>query len=102
MRLKLEWCVKNAPTGVREAIERVRAERPEVEVRRYACVERCDLCARQPFALVEGTVVTADTAACLAQRLLGAIAAARDHSGPSRLGSNEAPSSAANPPRKGD
>jgi|GEM_PF-2118910 len=83
----LEWCVKNAPTGVRKAIERVRAERPAVAVRKYACVEQCGLCARRPFALVGGTVVAAETPECLAQRLLAAVDAACGGTGHSRLGS---------------
>ncbi|ACV57424.1 YuzB family protein [Alicyclobacillus acidocaldarius] len=85
MNVDLEWCVKNAPTGVREAIERVRAERPGVTVRKYACVEQCGLCARGPFALVGGAVVAAERPECLAQRLLAAIDEATGGIGHSRL-----------------
>ncbi|AEJ42452.1 protein of unknown function DUF1450 [Alicyclobacillus acidocaldarius subsp. acidocaldarius Tc-4-1] len=70
---------------MREAIHRVRAERPGVTVRKYACVEQCGLCARQPFALVGGAVVEAESPECLAQRLLDAVDEAMGGTGQSRL-----------------
>ncbi|WP_206831783.1 DUF1450 domain-containing protein [Alicyclobacillus fructus] len=72
----VEWCAKNAPAGVREAIALVRAARPDAAVRTYACVDQCALCARQPFAIVDGQVVTAPTPERLARDLVAAIDAA--------------------------
>ncbi|WP_062305680.1 DUF1450 domain-containing protein [Alicyclobacillus sendaiensis] len=83
--LELAWCVNNALTGVREAIERVAAERPDLMVKKYACVEQCGLCARQPFALVGGDVVTAESPASLAHRLLAAVREAERQPGPREL-----------------
>ncbi|GEO24566.1 hypothetical protein AAC03nite_03510 [Alicyclobacillus acidoterrestris] len=60
--MRVEWCVHNEKLGVRKTIEEVKhwlqsqeaatANPPVVEFERYACVEDCAQCVRQPFVLV--------------------------------------------------
>ncbi|SIT05578.1 DUF1450 domain-containing protein [Alicyclobacillus vulcanalis] len=71
--MEIEWCVQNASTGAQEALKRLQAVRPDVSVRKYACMEQCALCARRPFAVIGGSVVEAETPEGLADQLLAIL-----------------------------
>ncbi|GLG02131.1 hypothetical protein Alches_21720 [Alicyclobacillus hesperidum subsp. aegles] len=64
----IEWCVKNERFGTRDAVESI-VDKP-VSHRRYACLDLCEICMRQPFAVMDDRVVTADDARTLREMLL--------------------------------
>lgn len=65
--LCIEWCVKNERFGTREAMESI-VDKP-VGHRRYACLDLCEICMRQPFVVIDDHVVTAADARTLREML---------------------------------
>jgi hypothetical protein len=58
--VRVEWCVHNEKFGVRDIVKRLRevddlASQASIplESARFACLEECHLCCRQPFLLIE-------------------------------------------------
>ena len=57
----IEFCVNNARCGTGELIQKLE-QQPHIDVVEYSCVGQCSTCAAQPFALVDGQIVYANTA----------------------------------------
>lgn len=73
----VEWCVRNERYGTRKAIENWHREAAEEggptesdTAQRYTCLDLCDICVRQPFALVDNGLAITQTAEALQARLI--------------------------------
>lgn len=61
MRPMVEFCAGNLGIGS-GAVKKVLEEENEVDVLEYGCLGNCGQCFVQPYALVNGTLIAADTA----------------------------------------
>lgn len=68
----VEYCVSNLAHGTEEMFRRL-AERPDVDVMEYGCLDHCDKCLLFPYALVNGEMVTAETAESLYEKIVETI-----------------------------
>lgn len=68
MRPMVEFCVSNFSLGS-EAVKKILEEENEVDVLEYGCLGNCGQCFVQPYALVDGQLVSGNTP----QELLAAI-----------------------------
>ncbi|PLS18098.1 hypothetical protein CVD28_10525 [Bacillus sp. M6-12] len=57
----IEFCVSNLASGSHEAMEKLEKD-PNLDIIEYGCLSHCGKCARSMFALVNGEVVTGETA----------------------------------------
>lgn len=71
MRL-IEFCVNNMHYGTDEVMRRLE-ERPDAETLEYGCLSFCDQCAMEPYALVDGEVVRAETADELYEKIVNML-----------------------------
>lgn len=70
MRPMVEFCASNLGIGS-EVVKKALEEENEVDVLEYGCLGNCGQCFVQPYALVNGTLIAADTG----EELLTAIRA---------------------------
>lgn len=56
--MKVRFCGNNK--GVKKVVMRLREEFPELDIKRKDCMKKCGVCKREPFALVDGLLVTAE------------------------------------------
>jgi uncharacterized protein YuzB (UPF0349 family) len=68
----VEFCVNNLSDEVLEVKKKLE-EDPSIDVIEYGCLGNCGLCAQKPYALVNGEIVTADTADELLKKIREAI-----------------------------
>ncbi len=68
MRPMVEFCVSNFSLGS-ETVKKILEEENEVDVLEYGCLGNCGQCFVQPYALVDGQLVSGNTP----QELLAAI-----------------------------
>ncbi|BAU26874.1 uncharacterized protein YuzB (UPF0349 family) [Aneurinibacillus soli] len=68
MRPMVEFCASNLGIGS-ELAKKALEEEPDVDVLEYGCLGNCGQCFVQPYALVNGTLIVADTG----EELLAAI-----------------------------
>jgi uncharacterized protein YuzB (UPF0349 family) len=61
MRPLIEFCVNNLTPDVLRIKAKLESNM-DFDVLEYGCLGNCGLCARAPYALVNGELVTADTA----------------------------------------
>ncbi|WP_099222803.1 YuzB family protein [Listeria costaricensis] len=64
----VEFCVNNLASGAQEVYEALDKD-PGIDVIEYDCLTYCDLCATSLFALVDGEVIRAETAADLLEKI---------------------------------
>ncbi|MBL4954405.1 YuzB family protein [Neobacillus sp. OS1-32] len=57
----IEFCVSNLAEGSQKALERLEKD-PNLDIIEYGCLSYCGICARSLYALVNGEVVTGETA----------------------------------------
>ncbi|WP_174728318.1 YuzB family protein [Mesobacillus harenae] len=57
----IEFCISNLASGSQKALEQLEKD-PNLDIIEYGCLGYCGKCARSMFALVNGEVVSADTA----------------------------------------
>ncbi|RFU70133.1 DUF1450 domain-containing protein [Peribacillus saganii] len=57
----IEFCVSNLASGSYEAMQKLEQD-PNLDIVEYGCLSYCGKCARSMFALVNGEVVTGETA----------------------------------------
>lgn len=72
--MRVEWCMRNQRLGTRDVIDRLRnVDLSTNQYVRYACLDFCDLCARQPFVLVDNQPIGEATATELHEKLTAFI-----------------------------
>jgi uncharacterized protein YuzB (UPF0349 family) len=60
MRPMVEFCVSNLSNGS-DRVKKVLEEEGKVDILEYGCLGNCGQCFVQPYALVEGKLIAADT-----------------------------------------
>lgn len=68
MRPLIEFCVNNLTSDVLEVKMKLEKD-PSLDVLEYGCLGNCGICAQQPYALVNGDLVMADSADELLQKI---------------------------------
>jgi uncharacterized protein YuzB (UPF0349 family) len=71
MRPLIEFCVNNLTDDVL-AIKAKLESNLDYDVLEYGCLGNCTLCAQAPYALVNGEIVTAETADELYEKIIQA------------------------------
>lgn len=71
MRPLIEFCVNNLTSDVLEIKAKLESNL-DYDVLEYGCLGNCGLCARAPYALVNGELVTAETASELYDKIIEA------------------------------
>ncbi|MCI3919994.1 YuzB family protein [Paenibacillus sp. TRM 82003] len=69
MNRLVEFCTNNMHHGTDDVMRRVE-ERPDVDTIEYGCLGNCGQCYLEPFALVDGDIVAAETAEALYEKIL--------------------------------
>jgi uncharacterized protein YuzB (UPF0349 family) len=64
----IEFCVSNLASGSQRAREKLERD-PNLDIIEYGCLGYCGKCAASPFALVNGEVVTGETAEELVENI---------------------------------
>ncbi|WP_407655190.1 DUF1450 domain-containing protein [Alicyclobacillus dauci] len=73
--MRIEWCVHNERFGTRSVItDTVSAAAPDTSIRRFSCLEECDLCCRNPFVLIDNICISAPDAESLGAKISDEIA----------------------------
>ncbi|MBE3595704.1 MAG: DUF1450 domain-containing protein [Hydrogenibacillus sp.] len=70
----VEFCVSNLASGSQSVYDAL-SEEPMIDVVEYGCLSYCSECFLQPFALVNGKFVSAETPEALIQAIRRVIAA---------------------------
>lgn len=65
----IEYCTKNTQHGTDDVIRRLE-ERPDVDAIEYGCLGYCGQCYMEPYVLVDGVMVAAETAEQLYELVL--------------------------------
>lgn len=73
----VEFCTNNMHHGTADIVRRLEA-RPDVDAIEYGCLGHCGLCFLEPYALVDGEYVSADTAEQLYERIIRKLEAEED------------------------
>ncbi|MEK3882903.1 YuzB family protein [Paenibacillus sp. PL2-23] len=73
MKPMIEFCASNMHHGTDELMQELERD-DSVEVMEYGCLGNCGECYLKPYALVDGTIVAADSVPQLAARIREAIA----------------------------
>ncbi|MBH5319210.1 YuzB family protein [Paenibacillus sp. GSMTC-2017] len=68
----IEFCASNMHHGTDEIMDRMEQD-DSFEVIEYGCLGNCGECYLKPFALVDGTIVAADSVTELYDRIIAAI-----------------------------
>jgi uncharacterized protein YuzB (UPF0349 family) len=68
MRPLIEFCINNLTADVLEVKQTLEKD-PSLDVLEYGCLGNCGICARQPYALVDGELVSAETAEELLEKI---------------------------------
>ncbi len=55
--MKIRFCAKNKSS--KEVRRRILEEFPDLDVKKKECLKKCGLCKREPFAIVDGLLVSA-------------------------------------------
>lgn len=69
MRPLIEFCVNNLTPDVLEIKAKLESNL-DFDVLEYGCLGNCGLCAKSPYALVNGEMVTAETAEELYEKII--------------------------------
>jgi uncharacterized protein YuzB (UPF0349 family) len=64
----VEFCISNLANGSQRALEKLEKD-PNLDIIEYGCLGYCGKCAHSMFAMVNGDVVTAETAEELVERV---------------------------------
>ncbi|HZG57570.1 YuzB family protein [Paenibacillus sp.] len=65
MNRLVEFCTNNMHHGTDRLLQRLEAERPDVETIEYGCLGNCGQCYLEPYVLVDGEIVAAETVEAL-------------------------------------
>lgn len=72
MRPIIEFCMNNMHKGTDKVMKKLESN-PEYDVIEYGCLGNCGQCYVEPYALVNGEIVAADTADELYDEIIKAI-----------------------------
>jgi uncharacterized protein YuzB (UPF0349 family) len=72
MRPIIEFCNSNMSLGTDEIMKKLE-DNPDFDVIEYGCLGNCGQCYMTPFAMVNGEIVTADTAEELYDNILKSV-----------------------------
>jgi uncharacterized protein YuzB (UPF0349 family) len=72
MRPLIEFCINNLTADVLDVKQTLEKDR-SLDVLEYGCLGNCGLCAMQPYALVNGKLITANTAEELLEKIYQAV-----------------------------
>ncbi|MGG6433460.1 YuzB family protein [Anoxybacillus sp. D401a] len=64
----VEFCISNLANGSQSALEQLEKD-PNLDIIEYGCLGYCGKCANMLFAMVNGDIVTAETAEQLVERV---------------------------------
>ncbi|HZG76987.1 MAG TPA: YuzB family protein [Paenibacillus sp.] len=70
MNRLIEFCASNAHHGTETIVRRLEAERPDVETIEYGCLGNCGMCYLEPYVLVDGEIVAAESAEELYEKII--------------------------------
>lgn len=77
MRPIIEFCVNNMHHDTDRTMKKLE-ENPDFDVIEYGCLGNCGQCYAEPFALVNGEIISAESADALYDKILEAIEQAHD------------------------
>ncbi len=77
MRPIIEFCVNNMHLGT-DRIMKLLEENPDYDVIEYGCLGNCGQCYLEPYALVNGEIIAAETADQLYEKILKAVEDVKD------------------------
>lgn len=72
MRSIIEFCTNNMHHGTDRIMEKLE-QNPEYDVIEYGCLGNCGQCFSEPYAMVNGEIIAAETAEALYELILAAI-----------------------------
>ncbi len=72
MRPIIEFCTNNMHHGTNQVMKRLE-ENPDYDVIEYGCLGNCGQCYAEPYALVNGELISAATADALFGQIIKAI-----------------------------
>ncbi|MDO7907063.1 YuzB family protein [Paenibacillus sp. JX-17] len=72
MRPIIEFCTNNMHFGTDEVMERLE-ENPDYDVIEYGCLSNCGQCYMEPFAMVNGEIIAAESAEALYEAIVAKI-----------------------------
>lgn len=78
MRPIIEFCTNNMHHGTDEIMKKNLENNPEYDVIEYGCLGNCGECYTNPYALVNGEIVSAETADELYENILAKIKEAEE------------------------
>lgn len=81
MRPIIEFCTNNMHHGTDQVMRKLE-QNPEYDVLEYGCLGNCGECYMFPYALVNGEMAAADTAAELYDKIIEIISKMTDDPGP--------------------
>ncbi|TLS53369.1 DUF1450 domain-containing protein [Paenibacillus antri] len=70
MNRLVEFCTNNMHHGTDTILRRLEEERPDVETIEYGCLGNCGMCYLEPYVLVDGEIVAAETAEALYEKIV--------------------------------
>jgi uncharacterized protein YuzB (UPF0349 family) len=72
MRPIIEFCVNNMHLGTDRIMKKLE-ENPDFDVIEYGCLGNCGQCYMEPYAMVNGEIIAAETADQLYDKILEAV-----------------------------
>ena len=57
--MKIRFCENNKGSG--KVRKRLKEEFPDLDLKKKECLKKCGICKREPFALVDGLLVSAES-----------------------------------------
>lgn len=77
MRPIIEFCVNNMHHDTDRTMKRLE-ENPDFDVIEYGCLGNCGQCYAEPYALVNGEIISAESADALYEKILEAVEHIKD------------------------
>ncbi|QDH23564.1 DUF1450 domain-containing protein [Saccharibacillus brassicae] len=72
--MKIKFCEKNIDRFSKPAYKELKSKYDDVKVKKDGCLKECRLCRTEPFAIVKGEIVRAETPKKLVKKLEKIIA----------------------------
>ncbi|WP_172250708.1 DUF1450 domain-containing protein [Saccharibacillus deserti] len=72
--MKIKFCEKNIDRFSKPAYKELKSKYDDVKVKKDGCLKECRLCRTEPFAIVKGEIVRAETPKKLVKKLEKVIA----------------------------
>ncbi|KQX45266.1 DUF1450 domain-containing protein [Paenibacillus sp. LMG 31458] len=72
MRPIIEFCASNMHHGT-DKVMKALEQNPDFDVMEYGCLGNCGQCYMEPYALVNGEIIAAESADALHERILNRI-----------------------------